>query len=142
MAFQALALAVSPMANADWPAAFDRTPRAVEPTPDAFADRPTAVACDPAIAPRPSARDVATVELGLHASSIAPTLLATGYSWLPFTASVELAVTRPAATFWIWRSEPGAPTDTTPTGEVPANPPNVVPPIVTDDTFVAAEVVA
>ncbi len=67
---------------------------------------------------------------------------ATEYSWLPFTASVDVAVTRPAATFWICRSLPAEPTDTTPTGDVPANPPNVVPPIVTADTPVAADVVA
>ncbi|CAM2165638.1 hypothetical protein BC2230_190013 [Burkholderia cepacia] len=36
------------------------------------------------------------------------------------TASVLVADTWPAATFVIWRSWPGAPTLTTPTGELPA----------------------
>ncbi|MFG7165282.1 hypothetical protein ACGYU5_32460, partial [Burkholderia pseudomallei] len=45
-------------------------------------------------------------------------------------ASVLLAVTWPAATFVIWRSAPGAPTLTTPTGALPANVPSVVEPTV------------
>ncbi len=40
-------------------------------------------------------------------------------SWLPLIASVLLAEIRPAATFVIWRSAPGAPTLTTPTGDAP-----------------------
>ena len=47
----------------------------------------------------------------------------TEYSWLPFTASVDVDVIRPAATFWICRSLPALPTETTPTGLVPAKPP-------------------
>ncbi len=43
------------------------------------------------------------------------------YSCEPLTASVLLAVTRPAATLVIWRSAPGAPTLTTLTGVAPAN---------------------
>ena len=35
-------------------------------------------------------------------------VLATEYNWLPLMASVLLALTRPAATFWIRRSVPGA----------------------------------
>ncbi len=38
----------------------------------------------------------------------------------PLIASVLVAVTRPAATFVIWRSVPGAPTLTTLVGLVPA----------------------
>ena len=53
-------------------------------------------------------------------------VLATLYSWLPLTASVLALLTRPAATFWIRRSEPGAPTLTTPAAElVPAYVPKV-----------------
>jgi hypothetical protein len=44
-------------------------------------------------------------------------------SWLPLTASVESAVTRPAATLVTWRSAPAVPRLTTPTGDAPANPP-------------------
>ncbi len=53
-------------------------------------------------------------------------------SWLPLIASVLLAEIRPAATFVIWRSAPGAPTLTTPTGELPAKK-YVAPPIVALD---------
>ncbi|MNY65089.1 hypothetical protein D3C86_2023030 [compost metagenome] len=42
-------------------------------------------------------------------------------SWLPFTASVLVALISPAATLVIWRSAPLSPTLTTPTGLVPAN---------------------
>jgi len=41
-------------------------------------------------------------------------------SWLPLIASVLVGEIRPAATFVIWRSCPGWPTLTTPTGELPA----------------------
>jgi hypothetical protein len=58
-------------------------------------------------------------------------VLATEYNWLPLMASVLLALTRPAATFWIRRSVPGAPTLTTPAAELaPAYVPKVWPPIV------------
>ena len=46
--------------------------------------------------------------------------VATENSWLPLTASVLLAVSVPAATFWIWRSAPGLPTDTVPAVELAA----------------------
>lgn len=39
----------------------------------------------------------------------------------PLMASVESLAIRPAATFWIWRSAPDAPTDTTLEGVAPAN---------------------
>ncbi|VWC46687.1 ATPase [Burkholderia arboris] len=42
------------------------------------------------------------------------------YSCEPLIASVLVAITRPAATFVIWRSAPGAPTLTTLDGFVPA----------------------
>ncbi|CRM80213.1 hypothetical protein [Pseudomonas sp. 25 R 14] len=42
------------------------------------------------------------------------------FNWLPFTASVLVADTRPAATLLICRSAPTAPTLSTPTGAVPA----------------------
>ncbi len=38
-------------------------------------------------------------------------------------ASVEVAVTWPAATLVIWRSAPTAPTDTVEVGAAPAKPP-------------------
>ena len=41
-------------------------------------------------------------------------------SWLPFTASVEVAAIRPAATLVMVRSAPGAPTLTVLVGAVPA----------------------
>ena len=41
-------------------------------------------------------------------------------SWLPLTASVEVAVSWPAATFWICRSAPAVPTLTAPAGVAPA----------------------
>ncbi len=47
----------------------------------------------------------------------------------------------PAATFWIWRSLPAEPTDTTPTGAAPAKPLKVVPFTVAEDAAVAAVVV-
>jgi len=56
-------------------------------------------------------------------------------------ASVLLDVTWPAATLVICRSAPGAPTLTTPTGEVPANGPSCIEPIVADDTATAAAVI-
>jgi len=67
-------------------------------------------------------------------------VLATEYSWLPFTASVEVAVTWPAATLMTWRSPPTRPTLTTPfVGEAtPANPPKVVPPMVALEEATAA----
>ncbi|MCY1545122.1 hypothetical protein D9M68_810480 [compost metagenome] len=43
------------------------------------------------------------------------------YSWLPFTASVLVALISPAATLVSWRSASLEPTLTTPTGLVPAN---------------------
>ncbi len=53
-------------------------------------------------------------------------------SWLPLIASVLSAEIRPAATFVIWRSAPGAPTLTTLVGALPANR-YVTPPIVALD---------
>ncbi len=61
------------------------------------------------------------------------------FSWLPLIASVLVAEIRPAATFVIWRSWPGAPTLTTPTGEPPANG-YVTPPIVALEVPTAAAV--
>ena len=120
-----------PMAIERKPVAEARLPRAVAPWPDAIVLRPKAVALKPeafafwpnadefsaALAPRPN---VGAVLLKL--ATTGATVEATEYSWLPLIASVDVAVTRPAATFWIWRSAPGAPTDTTPTGDVPAKP--------------------
>ncbi|TOZ35750.1 Tash protein PEST motif family, partial [Burkholderia pseudomallei] len=54
------------------------------------------------------------------------------------TASVLAAEMRPAATFVIWRSAPGAPTLNTPMGALPAKPPNVRPPTLADATGTAA----
>ncbi|CAG9258461.1 hypothetical protein BDI4_580077 [Burkholderia diffusa] len=52
------------------------------------------------------------------------TALPTEYNSLPFTASVLVALIRPAATFCTRRSAPTAPTLTTPAAPlVPANPP-------------------
>ncbi len=65
------------------------------------------------------------------------TALFVALSWLPLIASVLLAEIRPAATFVIWRSWPGAPTLTTPTGELPAKK-YVAPPIVALDVGFAA----
>ncbi len=48
------------------------------------------------------------------------TALFVAFSWLPLIASVLVAEIWPAATFVTWRSWPGAPTLTTPTGELPA----------------------
>lgn len=48
------------------------------------------------------------------------TALFVAFSWLPLITSVLVAEIWPAATFVIWRSWPGAPTLTTPTGELPA----------------------
>ncbi|AIO28772.1 DNA-directed RNA polymerase II, large subunit [Burkholderia cepacia] len=67
------------------------------------------------------------------------TALFVALSWLPLIASVLLAEIRPAATFVIWRSWPGAPTLTTPTGELPAKK-YVTPPIVALDVPTAAPV--
>ncbi len=50
------------------------------------------------------------------------------------TASVEVALIRPAATFWICRSLPNDPTEKDPIGAVPAKPETVVPLIVALDT--------
>ena len=61
------------------------------------------------------------------------------YSCDPFTASVLVADTRPAATFVIWRSDPGAPTLTTLVGVAPANV-YVAPLIVPDGVGFAAAV--
>ncbi len=47
------------------------------------------------------------------------TVLLVAYSWLPLTASVLVADTRPAATLVIWRSWPGEPTLNTPNGLAP-----------------------
>ncbi|BAX60858.1 hypothetical protein BSFP_037240 [Burkholderia stabilis] len=65
------------------------------------------------------------------------TALFVALSWLPLIASVLLAEIWPAATFVIWRSAPGAPTLTTPTGELPAKK-YVAPPIVALDVGFAA----
>ncbi len=65
------------------------------------------------------------------------TALFVALSWLPLIASVLVAETWPAATFVIWRSWPGAPTLTTPTGELPAKK-YVTPPIVALDVGFAA----
>jgi hypothetical protein len=55
-------------------------------------------------------------------SMFEPKVLATENSWLPFTASVLPAPTRPAATFCTRRSVPAAPTLTTPAAPLlPAN---------------------
>jgi hypothetical protein len=59
---------------------------------------------------------------------------ATAYNWLPLTASVDVAETCPAATFLIWRSAPGAPTETTP-ATVPAKPVYVTPLTVAEVTL-------
>ncbi|KWO58303.1 hypothetical protein WT98_00015 [Burkholderia territorii] len=57
-------------------------------------------------------------------ATLEPTVLATEYNSLPFTASVLVALIRPAATFCTRRSVPTAPTLTTPAAPlVPANPP-------------------
>ncbi len=61
------------------------------------------------------------------------------FSWLPLIASVLVAEIRPAATFVIWRSWPGAPTLTTPTGEPPAKG-YVTPPMVALEVPTAAAV--
>ena len=45
----------------------------------------------------------------------------TEFNWLPFTASVEVADTRPAARLVIVRSLPLSPIDTVPIGLLPAN---------------------
>ena len=58
------------------------------------------------------------------------TWLATAYNSLPLTASVLVAVIRPAATFVICRSAPTAPTLTTLLGVAPAKPLRVVEPTV------------
>ncbi|SAL04557.1 hypothetical protein AWB83_07036 [Caballeronia ptereochthonis] len=62
------------------------------------------------------------------------------YSCEPFTASVELALTRPAATLVIVRSLPAAPTDTVLVALLPANV-YAVPPIVALVVFTTAAVV-
>lgn len=49
---------------------------------------------------------------------------------------------RPAARFVNWRSKPGEPMLTTPTGELPAKLPNVMLPTVAELTGTAAEVIA
>ena len=58
-------------------------------------------------------------------------------------ASVELPEMRPAATFWICRSAPGAPTETVPAvdGVVPAKGPKVSAPKAAEDTSTPADVV-
>ncbi|CAE6935872.1 hypothetical protein R70211_05388 [Paraburkholderia domus] len=61
------------------------------------------------------------------------------YSSEPLTASVLVALIRPAATFVIWRSAPDAPTLTTLAGDVPATLYDV-PPTVTLEVGVAAAV--
>nr|WP_321853493.1 hypothetical protein [Paraburkholderia tropica] len=50
----------------------------------------------------------------------AVTCVLVAYNCEPFTASVLVADTRPAATFVTWRSAPAAPTLTTPVGVAPA----------------------
>ncbi len=67
------------------------------------------------------------------------TALFVALSWLPLIASVLVAETRPAATFAIWRSAPGEPTLSTPTGLAPATE-YVTPPTVTLDTPTALPV--
>ena len=52
---------------------------------------------------------------------------ATAYNWLPLIASVLVAVTKPAATFWTRRSVPTAPTVTVPLDLAPAKSPYVTP---------------
>ena len=69
-----------------------------------------------------------------------PTAPATENNWLPLIASVEVEVTRPAATLVIWRSLLAEPTLTTPVGEVPAKPLSVTPLTVALETLVAAAV--
>ena len=74
---------------------------------------------------KPVDNDVIPVEVEVdRLAMFEPKVLATVYSWLPLMASVLLAPIRPAATFWIRRSEPAAPTLTTPAEELaPANVP-------------------
>ena len=48
-------------------------------------------------------------------------LVVAALSCEPLTASVDVAETRPAATFWIWRSALGAPTLSALVGAAPAN---------------------
>ncbi|SAL75886.1 hypothetical protein AWB74_04892 [Caballeronia arvi] len=64
------------------------------------------------------------------------------YSWLPFTASVLVAETWPAATLVICRVAPGAPTLNTPKGVPPAYGPKFRPPTLDDVTVTGADVVA
>ena len=49
-----------------------------------------------------------------------PTAVLVAKSWEPLTASVEAAVSWPAATFWICRGVRAVPTDTAPVGAAPA----------------------
>ena len=51
----------------------------------------------------------------------AVTALLVAKSCEPLTASVEVPVSRPAATFWICRSLPAVPTLRAPAGAAPAN---------------------
>ncbi len=58
-----------------------------------------------ALAPLPRATAVVVALLGVQLAMIEVTSLVTLYSWLPFTASVEVALITPAATFVIFCGE-------------------------------------
>src|SRR5476651_961448 len=110
----------TPLSVAWLPTTVEFAPAAFAPNPTAAAFEPVAVGCAEVIEPSETATPAWPDAVAPACAAKADTDWFVAFSCEPFTASVDKALTRPAATFVIWRSDPTEPTDTAPTGAAPA----------------------
>ena len=110
------AFAFWPTARLPWAeVAFASSPIAIPLIEEAVAFGPTATEFEPVAPVAALALLPVLVEFTWKYSELlSPIFVDNAYSCAPFTASVEVADTSPAATFLIWRLTESLPTETTP----------------------------